>query len=633
MLTSVVAVLLLGGAWLSSATEVRHTTRCHERRLEPVPANGPALDELISLDEYCGDRYATRWRAIPPPAPGASASTLAGQGAPPPTPAELAVQWLALLAAALVTGSLAFRAWMQERPGADPLPAPATARVDRLLTVGLWLLAAASLGETAASLGWLSGRGTTSSLDKSGALALLRLALAPMIGYLAGAKGQREESTMALGFAGMIALTRAQAGHASAGGFLAVLLDAAHQATAAAWLGGLAALVAALGSLAPTPRARAIARFGRLAAPLAAATLLSGLANGWGLSLDLSELPDTSYGWSLGAKLALVAALVVAAALVHRQRLAGLARAEFGIAAAVVIAAGVVALLQPPTRAAGAGPTFTLIRDASITRDADAVFDVRFDRLAVGVSRIEMATHDPSGAPRATADPPPSLAPIDGAASLQPRPAAPLAAAVAPTGGWQADFPTPGWWQLTLNVGGSALALDLFVPDPSPTPPASDPRAAERLAAVASRMDRLSALRSADLLSDARGGYLRVVTQLEAPDRLHAAVDGRDELTIVGPARFTRKPADVWRTARGGDVVRVPSFTAAIAGASSIRLGAADGQLRAITFFAPTLGGWVCWWVDESTDLVHRETLASRSLHRAATFDQFDQPVGIQPPV
>lgn len=74
-------------------------------------------------------------------------------------------------------------------------------------------MALASLGELVATLGLLSGQSSSSEAGagvfaKAGALALPRLALAPMIGYLAAPSGA---SGMALAFAAMLVLARAQA--------------------------------------------------------------------------------------------------------------------------------------------------------------------------------------------------------------------------------------------------------------------------------------------------------------------------------------------------------------------------------------------------------------------------------------
>ena len=102
-------------------------------------------------------------------------------------------------------------------------------------------------------------------LGKPGALALLRLFLVPMIGYLAAPGGS---SGMALAFAALLVLTRAQAGHAAGGGLGPVLVDATHQLAGSAWVGGAGAFALAMTSLLrerPSAAGAVGARFGQLA--------------------------------------------------------------------------------------------------------------------------------------------------------------------------------------------------------------------------------------------------------------------------------------------------------------------------------------------------------------------------------
>jgi methionine-rich copper-binding protein CopC len=207
--------------------------------------------------------------------------------APLPTVAEVVLQWLALATTSLVLGVLAFRVWAAEPVLARLGDAPRTLeRLDRLLVVSLVVLAVVSIGEAAGSYGIFSGVAPPGGynlavLGKTGALALLRLFLVPMIGYLAAPSGSM---VMALAFAALLVLTRSQAGHAAIGGLGPVLVDAAHQLAACAWLGGAAAFAVAMPSLLRERKEAAGPvgiRFGQLALASAGLVVATGVLSGW----------------------------------------------------------------------------------------------------------------------------------------------------------------------------------------------------------------------------------------------------------------------------------------------------------------------------------------------------------------
>ena len=291
----------LSGTWIVVADE--RGTRVDRDDL----TLGPPNDRLatIGLADLGEGVYTVRWSTLSQVdghrwqgayrfGVGRTPPTAVDTPSPLPSPAELLVQWIALIATALVVGGLAFRTWALE-PALAGQPSPVVlARTARILRLALWLLAAASVGELVAALGLLSPQSTgLAPLGKAGALALLRLALAPMIGYLAAPSAPSGSAGMALAFAGMLVLTRGQVGHAAAQGLVPVLVDTAHQLAATVWLGGVAMFAA----LAPTLRAEragaaraVVARFWRLAAGAAALALLTGLLITWILGLESEGL-------------------------------------------------------------------------------------------------------------------------------------------------------------------------------------------------------------------------------------------------------------------------------------------------------------------------------------------------------
>lgn len=208
------------------------------------------------------------------------------------------------------------------------------------VAVGGWI---ALFGSTAALLllrgAYTSGKGPGSVLDlsllgdvlntKPGAALLSRLLLlsaaavflAVLFGSFAreddGRTGQeRRDVAFGLGIGGTVvatglAATWAMAEHASAGlqTWLAMPVDVLHLLGVAVWLGGLAALLAALWAGDPVPR-KAVRRFSRLAFASVCALVATGLYQSWRQVGSWGALTGTEYGRLLLIKAGLVVALV-----------------------------------------------------------------------------------------------------------------------------------------------------------------------------------------------------------------------------------------------------------------------------------------------------------------------------------
>ncbi|MEX2983149.1 copper resistance protein CopC [Streptomyces sp. C36] len=161
-----------------------------------------------------------------------------------------------------------------------------------------------------------------------------------------------------------LAATWAMAEHASAGiqPWLAMPVDVAHLLAAAVWLGGLAALLAALWS-GDTVRRAAVRRFSRMAFASVGVLAATGLYQTWRQAgFSWSSLTGTEYGRWLLLKTALVALLLAAAFLSRRWtgRLADVAAPR----AAAKKTAGV------PAGRAGAGDP---VRAAQLARQRAAL--------------------------------------------------------------------------------------------------------------------------------------------------------------------------------------------------------------------------------------------------------------------
>jgi copper transport protein len=177
-------------------------------------------------------------------------------------------------------------------------------------------------------------------------------------------------------------------GHAGTQSPRAVLVpaDVAHVLAAGAWLGGLVLLLAVFWprrAQAPADgAAQATARFSRLALPAVAVLTAAGLVQAWFYLGSIGALVDSTYGWALLAKIALLGG-VVALAAGNRRRAAAFAGGATQPAGALRRAMGAEVALAVLVLAA----TATLVRATpAATRSAGPV--VR--ELDVGPLRLQM---------------------------------------------------------------------------------------------------------------------------------------------------------------------------------------------------------------------------------------------------
>src|SRR5262249_12121711 len=144
------------------------------------------------------------------------------------------------------------------------------------------------------------------------------------------------------------------------------VLQWVHFGSAAAWIGGLLALVVALRSLAPDARTRAARRFSTAALVSVALLLGSGVLRAINEGTSWHALTSTSYGQTVIVKVALLAVLIGLGAL-NRFRsvpaaertgrpLLNVARVELCVAVVVLVAASILQGLVPPESVAASAP-------------------------------------------------------------------------------------------------------------------------------------------------------------------------------------------------------------------------------------------------------------------------------------
>jgi copper resistance protein D len=179
---------------------------------------------------------------------------------------------------------------------------------------------------------------------------LCALVLAICLGLDRVAALQRLALAAALGFVGAIAWTGHAGATAGGQGVVHVAADVLHLWAAAAWTGGLLALVLLLVAFGRGPEALqarivAVRRFSTLGLASVGTLLVSGAIHSWILVGSLRLMFVTAYGWLLMVKLALFA-LMLALATINRLWLAPrLASPASGRAATILTNTAAIELL------------------------------------------------------------------------------------------------------------------------------------------------------------------------------------------------------------------------------------------------------------------------------------------------
>lgn len=317
------------------------------------------------------------WRVVSSdghPVGGSLAFHIGQPSATPPTPAELAA-WAARMAAALrlaltVALVVAVGAALHAGIVARDAPSPTLRRLATLSAVVAIPVGIALIGAQGLDMLSLSPLALLTTQPWQAALAsplAVTVALVVVSGVFAiaglHAAGQGLRLALLLVAWALGALSFAASGHAAVAPPRALTLPAValHAAAVIFWMGALLPLLSALRG---PNSALILRRFSGLAVPMVVVLILSGAALTWAQAGSLSVLAGSAYGMVLGAKLLLVAALLVLAlrnrlvltpalASGHAQAAPRLARA---IQAEIVLGVVILALassfrLTPPPRA------------------------------------------------------------------------------------------------------------------------------------------------------------------------------------------------------------------------------------------------------------------------------------------
>ncbi|MGH2348189.1 MAG: CopD family protein [bacterium] len=441
--------------------------------------------------------------------------------------------------------------------------------------------------------------------------------------------------------------------HAGGAGWPALAADWLHLIAAAAWVGGLAGLLATLrtapAGLRPGVTRALLPRFSKVAGLSLLTLVVTGTYAAWLHVPAWSGLIVTPYGRSLLVKLLFVVPWIALGAFNHfvmRPRLARsadrpplrrfvrLLGGEVALAGAVVAAVAVLSI-TPPARVTMPAQAESGIVLAGIT-DALRV------RLSVVPARVGWNTYevavDRGGSPVG----------LDGRVQLRlmklDEDAAPAVVVLSSSAGgvYRGDGPhlsLPGWWRadVVLRQRGQ---LDQIVELPlrlagAPDAPGT-PEAAGILAGALRRSQAVSSWREIEQITDGRGNVVRTRFAFAAPDRLHYQTSSGTEAIFIGSTRYTREGGS-WRT----DALASP-LTLDGPQAEFLRdprrptLGRLDRcgnePCRVVFWEAPAGTARFAGWIGERSRLIYRMLMIAPQHYMTATTFDIDAPVTIEPP-
>ncbi|MFG2882824.1 copper resistance protein CopC [Streptomyces sp. NPDC048297] len=482
---------------------------------EPDHAPGRSDTVRVTLPAGLGTgTYTVAWRVVSAdshPVSGAltfSVGERTARPASPPGPAENGTttrlydiaRYLSYLAAALLLGTAAFVAYCRPPSRSHLLPPLLQPPLLVLLRTGGSALLASTIAQfllrgpyeegvspvRAFALSSLTRTATT----RPGELLLVRLALLLLTAACALflRRGRRRIPRRAVLAAGAIlavalSLTWSAAEHASAGLQvpLAIVSTSLHLLAAAAWLGGLPALLLTLRGTPPDPLAapaQVVTRFSRLAFASVTVLVVTGVYQSWRGLGSWQALTGTSYGRVLLAKLAAVAVLLAAAAWSRRlttgtahHRPGHLRRsvlAEVAVGMVVLVLTTLLTSTVPgrtaaeAARSAAGTATGTGIPVASVTTipfdvgtpGGHGKVQITLDPGRVGATSVQAVVYGPDGGLS-------SVPELRVTLTLPARRIGPLDTRITDRGGYWAadsfDLPMPGEWTMKATVRVSEL--------------------------------------------------------------------------------------------------------------------------------------------------------------------------------
>jgi copper transport protein len=452
--------------------------------------------------------------------------------------------------------------------------------------------------------------------------------------------------------------------HAWGSGPLAAIVDWAHLAANAAWLGGLACLVLVVLAASGDDRDRLasalVPRFARLAALCLGIVVATGAYGIWLHVPGPRALAITQYGRFLSTKLVFVVPLVALGAvnrLVVRRRLEAvllrggrapdgeggaegtrflrLAGAEVAVAAVVLFVAALLAATPPARVVLATRPAPSALRylgAAGIARIELAVTPAQPgpNQIDVAVSGAEGGPSD--GEPRVLA----RLIKLD-------EDLVPTTLTLSSAGGGRyasggVTLP-PGWWEVEVILRRRGQ-LDLVTSFPlrlgQAQRGATDPVALRLLEGAGEAMAALRAWREVEQITDGAGGVVIASVDLLPPDRMRVRTTGGTEVVFIGPSRYLREGAAPWRYEGLARPVAVEGVLQYLRGARSVRLGrqapCGDEVCRLVLWDAPDGAAAFAGWIGQATRRIHKVLMVAPRHYMTARVGDFNAGIRIERP-
>jgi len=448
--------------------------------------------------------------------------------------------------------------------------------------------------------------------------------------------------------------------HAAGDGLVAAAVDWLHLVGAAAWIGGLAALLIVLISRTLPAReffaGQVVSRFSLVAGGALGVLVVTGLLSALRFIPSVRAFVITPYGWLLLAKLVLVVPMAALGAInffilrphLARQngmnpalrRLMASVTGEVSVGALIVLIVAALTI-TPPARVAMQPPP----PEPAPLVLAGIAGDVRLSLTVAparpGINRFTVRGTERGGAAldgevrvllRATKLDE-DLDPVTLRLAYDDRGAHTVEDAVLGLAGWwqvevvirrrgQLDVTTlfPLWFE-----GGSAQPLDA--------------PARRLLLRMEEAMARLSGWRQVEQLTDGRENVVVTRYDLRRPDRLRYSTSSGNEAVIVGPLRSFRAGAGAWERDLLNPPFAVEDYIRAYSrGARAVTLGrtmpCGDGTCRVVTWETGAGTAALAGWIDERTGRLHRLLMVGRIEPHYMTLDlmDFNAPLRIEPP-
>lgn len=637
----------------SSAEAFDSSGRPVSRGLQVSPDGRTVRVKLASLPRGA---YTVRWKVVSRVDGHLTAGLLTfGVGVAAPAAAtgqeppwwQVAVRWLGYLAGLFLAGTLAFphlvlpKAAVREGVGSLRALAVGSAAAVALTALLDTALRAAWLQSPAQ--GFLTTLGTLVRTSVEGPSVLLRVGAAAL-----AVDAARNPSPWVAGVAGGAALLGfTVTSHAWATGPLAVAADWLHMASASVWVGGLPCLAVFLARSRSPEQAAAIARafswwagYGLAGVVVTGAYAAALHVPGW------NAVFTTGYGRWLAAKLALVVVLALLGAsnryrLLPRLtstrralvRLAWSVKAEVGVAALVLLAAGGLAI-TPPARtvqAAASGTRTVFAAAADGLRVSLAV-----DPAQPGWNRFELDVRDGRGKPVRVDRAFLRLKKLDEQTAAS---SVPLEAQA--EGRYTAEgtyLGLPGLWEveLVLRSRGEPDRVVWFPLRAGTFQLRSELEAFRVLRRAQESLEALRTWRETEQITDGAGNVVVTRYTYQRPDRLAFEVVGGMQGILVGRERFLRTERGWQRdtlpepfTARGPALYMQNPLRAAL----GRKEPCSWETCQVVLWESPDGLASFAAWVGDRTHRVYKLLMWAPAHFMTSVLGDFDSPVRVEPPV